>query len=190
MSSNDILNLLLETSRVEFKLSFPVRLIGENEKMKEDLFPMNIFSRLFELAYINKNIRKDGIVQKREYFVVYNTMLGELFVYNLLTQNYDMVDKGLYDLPASAQIFYRRFLHYHNYYSMKLNLTTIIERMNIQNKNMTNVIKGIEQNILNLLKSRRLIVTYKKLTAFDGWPQYKIILPNKGIDKQLPSKKI
>ena len=110
--------------------------------------------------------------------MVYNTILGELFVHNLLTQNYDLVDKGFYDLPASAQIFYRRFLFHHSYNSMELNLTTIIERMNIQNKNMTNVIKGIEQNILNLLESRGLIVTYKKLTALDGLPKYKIILPN------------
>ena len=56
MSSSDILNLLLDTSRVEFKLVYPVRLRNE-EGPKQDLYFMNIYSRFFELG------RSEGDVQ-------------------------------------------------------------------------------------------------------------------------------
>jgi hypothetical protein len=104
------LNLLLETSRVEFKIAFPIRL---QEKIKNEIkkkwYQMNVFSRPFELGY-KDNERSDGVVLSRTYFIFFNTILGELFVHNLLTKEYDWVDSNFYNLPSSAQIFYRRFL--------------------------------------------------------------------------------
>ena len=74
-SSNEILNLLKQTSRVEFKISFPLRQ-ESNNKMSEKWYVMNIFSRLFEIAYTNKKVRKDGLVQEREYFVIFYLVLA------------------------------------------------------------------------------------------------------------------
>jgi hypothetical protein len=106
LTSNDIFKLLLETSRVEFKLTFPVRLRLNEKKVQEESFRMNMFSRLFEFGYIERARESDGIVRKREYFVTFNTILGELFVHNLNMINYDWIREDLYSLPASAQIFF------------------------------------------------------------------------------------
>lgn len=67
---------------------------GDKVGPKEKWYDMHVFSRLFELASIDVDVRKDGIVQKREYYVIFNTIFGELFVHNLLSKNYDCVIKG------------------------------------------------------------------------------------------------
>lgn len=183
MSSSAIFNLLLETSRVEFKLSFPVRLImGEGKKgkpaMEEKWYPMNVYSRLFEIACINTDVRKDGIVQKRQYRLYFNTILGELFVHNLLTRNYDWVNSDLYNLPPSAQVFYRRFLLHHNYPKEQLSMSLIIREMNFTDKNMTNLVRNLETNTLNPLVRRGFILSYKKLEGLNEG-KYEFVLPGK-----------
>ena len=109
---------------------------------------MNVFSRPFELGY-KDNERSDGVVQSRTYFVFFNTILGELFVHNLLTKGYDWVNNNLYNLPSSAQIFYRRFILHHNFQLIEVSLNTIAQRMNFKDTNKTNLIHTIEENSLN-----------------------------------------
>lgn len=183
LSSSAIFNLLLETSRVEFKLAFPVRLIMGMKKngepdMKEKWYPMNVYSRLFEIACINTDVRKDGIVQKRQYRLYFNTILGELFVHNLLTKNYDWVTTDLYNLPPSAQVFYRRFLLHHNYPKEQLSMSLIIREMNFTDKNMTNLVRNLEMNTLNPLVMRGLILSYEKLEGLNK-EKYEFVLPGK-----------
>ena len=126
MSSNDIMNLLLETSRVEFKLTYPVRILeGKDQRLR--FYRMNVFSRLFEFGYIDKGIRSDGVVQSRKYYISFNTILGELFVHNLLTHNYDWLDSRFYSLPSTAQVFYRRFFLHNDIKSIPINFDTVKE---------------------------------------------------------------
>lgn len=180
LSSNDILDLLQKTSRVEFRITFPVRMVREKgKKMEERWYSMNVFSRPFEFGYINKEVRKDGIVQSRAYYVLFNTMLGEMFVHNLLTRNYDWVSNNLYNLPQSAQIFYRIFLLHHDCPQTQLNLSTIRERMNFQDSNITNLISNLEGNTLDPLVRNGLIVSYEKTDGLNG-TKYTIKLPKKG----------
>lgn len=160
MSSNDICNLLLETSRVEFKLVFPVRM-WNGKKAKEQTYNMNFFSRLFEFGYMEKEIR-NGIVYSREYYISFNTTLGELFAHNLLSHNYDWLDNRFYNLPYNAQVFYRRFLLNNDYKSIPINYETIKERLNLEDKNITNLKNTIERNILAPLIKQGLIDSYEK----------------------------
>jgi hypothetical protein len=97
LRSNDILALLQETSRVEFKLVYPVRLKDEKGKNREKLYAMNMFSRLFEFGYIDEDVRNgQESVYMRRYYVTFNTILGELLAHNLKAQNYDWVGRDLY----------------------------------------------------------------------------------------------
>ena len=123
---------------------------------------MNLFSRLFEFGYVDKNTRNDGIVQNRHYYISFNTMLGELFAHNLLSKSYDWLDNRFYSLPYNAQVFYRRFLVHNDYKSIPLNLETIIEGLNLQDKNITNLIATIETNILKPLIEHGLIDSCEK----------------------------
>ena len=167
MSSSDILNLLLETSRVEFKLVYPVRL-QDNEGPKQDLYFMNIYSRFFEFGNIDKKTRSDGIVQYREYYIAFNTILGELFAHNLLSRNYDWVEPSFYTLPYSAQILYRRFLIHTDFIKTQLNLETIAEKLNLNDKNTSNLIKTIEESAIKPLLAQGLIHSYEKEEGLHG----------------------
>jgi hypothetical protein len=179
MSSNDICNLLLETSRVEFKLVYPVRM-WNGSKAKEQTYNMNFFSRLFEFGYVEKEIR-NGIVYSREYYISFNTILGELFAHNLLSKSYDWLDSKFYNLPYNAQVFYRRFLLNNDYKSIPIKIETIKERLNLDDKNITNLRNTIERNILAPLITQGLMDSYEK--EDDGLYGLKFIVKRSGNKK-------
>jgi hypothetical protein len=113
MNSTEIKTLLLETSRVEFKLTFPVRL--KSTGSQENTHRMNYYSRFFEIGHENISVKSNGVVLVRRYTLVFNTLLGELFVNNLLAKYNDRIDIRFYLLPDSAQYFYRRALLHNNF---------------------------------------------------------------------------
>ena len=129
---------------------------------------MNVFSRPFELAYVDKKVRSDGIVKEREYQVIFNTILGELFAHNLKTRNYDWLDKNFYNLPSSAQVFYRRFILNNDFSKIPVNLETLKEKVGLEDKNMTNLIGTIEASVLKPLKDYGLIQSYEKEEGLHG----------------------
>jgi hypothetical protein len=88
------------------------------------------------------------------------------------------VSSDLYNLPPSAQIFYRRFLLHHNFSTTSLNLDTIVQEMNFLDKNKTNLVNVMEQNILEPLKQNGLITSYEKTEGLLGI-KYEISLPEK-----------
>jgi hypothetical protein len=161
MSSNDICNLLHETSRVEVKLVFPVRM-WNGKKAKEQTYNMNFFSRFFEFGYVEKDPGINGIIQQREYYISFNTVLGEMFAHNLLSKSYDWLDNRFYNLPYNSQVFYRRFLLNNDYKSIPIKIETIKERLNLDDNNITNLKNTIERNILTPLITQGLIDTYEK----------------------------
>jgi len=166
LNSSDILALLLETSRVEFKVSFPVRLRSTGSKM--NVHRMNFYSRFFELAEERVKVRKDGIVQERRYRVFFNTLLGELFVNNLLAKFNDRIGLDFYALPDSAQLFYRRKLLHNNHSPIEFKLETIAEATGLIDANLTNLINTIEKNILEPLKNREYISSFERSKGLDG----------------------
>ena len=170
LNSSEILDLLLQTSRVEFKLSFPLRLKSTGNK--EIIHQMNFFSRFFELSYEDIKIRKDGIVQNRRYRVYFNTLLGELFVNNLKARFNDRVDLRFYTLPVSAQIFYRRQLIHNNFKTMEIYLYKIAEAAGLRDINKANLKQTIENNILEPLKEHGYIESYENTEGLDGTTKY------------------
>ena len=175
LKSVEILNLLLDTARAEFKLVYPVK-VKSNKGENEQLYKMNVFSRFFELVSIDKE-RTDGVVQSREYYVCFNTILGELFVHNLMVKYRDLLDIRLYHLPQNAQVFYRRFLIHHTYKRSDINLQTIVDRLNLSDNNITNLTATIEKNILLPLLDAGFIKSFTKAKNGDGELQYRIYLP-------------
>lgn len=178
LCSNDIFDLLHRTSRVEFQISYPIRM-GSGKDMSQKWYLMNVFSRPFEFGYIDKDVRRDGIVQSRIYYAIFSTILGEMFLHNLMTKNYDWISNNLYHLPQSAQIFYRHFLLHHTLREQQLNLSNIVEKMNFQDKNITNLIANLEINTLNPLVKEGMVISYEKTEGLNGI-KYIINLPKKG----------
>ena len=166
MGTSEILQLLLETSRVEFKLTFPVRL--KSTGSKENTHRMNFFSRFYELGYEDIRIRKDGIVQERRYRVHFNTLLGELFVNNLMARYNDRVDLKFYLLPDSAQIFYRRVLLHNNISPFEIGPHKIAGAVGLKDSNTSNLIKTVERNILEPLRLYGYIESFRRAQGLDG----------------------
>lgn len=168
LSSSDILKLLMETSRVEFKLAFPVRLKLSQKEIREQPYLMNMFSRLFEFGYVEKPRESDEVVRKREYFVTFNTILGELFIHNLKMKNYDWVREDLYSLPASAQIFFRKFIINNDHPRIPINLENIALKLNLIDSNKPNLENTISTNVLDPLERQKFISYYEKTVGLQG----------------------
>ena len=169
LRSSEILGLLQETSRVEFKLVYPVRLKDEKGKKQEKLYAMNMFSRLFEFGYIDEDVRNaaEGVYMRR-YYVTFNTILGELFAHNLKAQNYDWVGKELYALPPSAQLFFRRCLVHNDSSVLEFNLETISQRLNLTDKHQANRISSILDSTLEPLKANGMIESFEQRNGLSG----------------------
>lgn len=166
MSSSEIMDLLLETSRAEFKLPYPV--LVKDSQGKEKIHNMTHFSRFFELGKEDVLTRKDGVVQSRRYRINFCTMLGELFVNNLKSMFNDRVDLRFYSLPIPAKTFYRRFLLTNNFPRQDLNLETVVAALGYRDQNKTNVVNSIIDNILEPLKTDNLISSYEKTKGLKG----------------------
>jgi hypothetical protein len=130
---------------------------------------MNAFSRLFEFGYIDNNVRaSDSAVKMREYWIRFNTMLGELFVHNLKTKNYDWIREDFYILPETAQLFFRKFLVNNDFERVQVNLVNIQNRLNLIDSNISNLKNTIEQGALEPLKSQGFIKSYGREEGLHG----------------------
>jgi hypothetical protein len=172
MSSTQIQNLLLETSRVEFKLTFPVRL--KSTGSKENTHRMNYYSRFFEMGDEELKFKRNGVVLVRRYMIHFNTLLGELFVNNLLAKFNDRIDIRFYLLPDSAQYFYRRALLHNNFGKIEYNLATIADYAGLTDSNPWNLVTTIESNIMEPLKDFGYIDSYEKVGEDPKAPKYVI----------------
>jgi len=173
LKSNDIFRLLLETSRVEFRLTFPVRLKLEGGNIRERPYRMNMLSRLFEFGYIDRARESDGVIRNREYFVTFNTILGELFIHNLKMINYDWIREDLYSLPGSAQIFFRKFIVNNDNPMVPINLENIARTLNLTDGNRTNLEATVVTNVFEPLKIQGFISSYEKTSGLHG-TKYKV----------------
>jgi len=160
LNSNEIKALLLETSRVEFKLTFPVRL--KSTGSKENTHRMNYYSRFFEFGHEDLSVKSNGVVLSRRYTIVFSTLLGELFANNLLAKYNDRIDNRLYQLPDSAQIFYRKALIHNNIKRIPFHLATIAKYAGLTDTNPWNLSTTVETNILQPLKENGYIDHYEK----------------------------
>jgi len=168
MNSNSIFDLIHKTFLMDFKIIYPVRII-ENKKSREQLYTMTVFSKLFELISIDKKVRDfDNAIRCREYYISFNTILGELFVHNLKTLNFDWIHRDFYQLPDSAQIFYKRFILNHNFSSLSIGLSKISNWLDLSDKNITNLVSTVESNILKPLKECKFIEEYSKKNGQNG----------------------
>jgi hypothetical protein len=170
MSSTQIKTLLLETSRVEFKLTFPVRL--KSTGSKENTHRMNYYSRYFEFGHEDITVKSNGVVLARRYTIIFNTLLGELTVNNLLAKFNDRIDIQFNLLPDSAQYFYRRALLTNNFGKITFTLATIADYAGLNDPNPWNLVTTIESNIMEPLKTFGYIDSYETIGEDAKSPKY------------------
>ena len=135
---------------------------------------MNFYSRFFEIGHEDLSVKSDGKVLARRYTVVFNTLLGELFVNNLLAKFNDRIDIRFYLLPESAQIFYRKALIHNNFAKIEFHLATIAEFAGLTDRNPWNLLTTVETNILKPLIDHGYIDSYEKVSEDQKAPKYTI----------------
>jgi hypothetical protein len=133
---------------------------------------MNYYSRFFEIGHEDLTVKSNGVVLARRYTIIFNTLLGELFVNNLLAKHNDRIDARLYLLSDSAQIFYRRALSHNNYGRNEYKLATIAKLTGLTDKNQRNLATTIETNILEPLIEYGYIDSYEKVSNGSKIPKY------------------
>ena len=132
----------------------------------------------FELGKEELSVKSNGVVLSRRYTVIFNTVLGELFINNLLAKFNDRIDERIYLLPDSAQVFYRRALLHNNFAEIQFNLETIAELTGLTDSNLWNLATTVEQNILNQLIEYGYIDSYE--TENDDLKSRKYIICRSG----------
>lgn len=166
--AKEVLDLLLQTS-AKFVISYPVRLpVDEKGKIQEKKYTNKIFTSFFNVAWIDEK-DKDGRVKHRTFYAFFNTILGEIFVNNLLSKGYDIIGTQLYQLPSLAQMFFRRFIVHHSHYgSQVIGLQRIKEGLNLTDENKAQVLNYIKSGALEPLKKAGAISYYEIRKGING----------------------
>jgi hypothetical protein len=113
--------------------------------------------------------------------IIFNTLLGELFVNNLLAKFNDRIDIRFYLLPDSAQIFYRRALLHNNYGKIQFGLATIAEYAGLKDSNLRNLVATVKANIPEPLKEYGYIDSYADIGDDPKAPKYTVKRSGPGI---------
>lgn len=167
MKSKDICQLLQEVSSSTFKLNYPVRLLfHKNGKSGEEIYSMPVFNTFFTLGAITGRTNKT-------YRIIFNTLLGQLFLHNLHVKNYDYIAADIYHLPKSAQVFYRRFILNNNYIKISVNLSNIIKALGYTYSNTTALVTTIKETVIQPLIDSGILASY---TFVDGLTDKKFVL--------------
>ncbi|MCK5680629.1 hypothetical protein KAI46_07455 [bacterium] len=166
-SSSRICKLLEDVAECDFKLTYPVMMVGESGSKKETEVVMPSFSRLFTLT-VNVEKRSDGKIGKRIYKVSFNTLLGMLFIHNLKMKNYGFISSSIYGMNHSAQIFYRKYILSNNHPVSKHKLSNIEKALSFDNSNKTVVENTIKENVLSPLKENSLLSEFEIKDGLEG----------------------
>jgi len=120
-------------------------------------YQMNTFESLFEYNVILGKRSPDNKRYGSYYQLNFNTPLSSVFVHNIYTCAYTLIDQEIYSLSKSAQLLYRkRFLPWSGKYKTTLKQNTVINDLCINNKNKTELRKKFN-NIIDELYDLKFI---------------------------------
>ena len=139
-----IKNIVDYASKCKVKISYKFRSKSNDSKYRYHTdFTSTNFYNLFNYKL------KDNF-----YLFEFNTMLSVLFLHNLFTGGYEVVDPVVYSLSPSANILYRkRFLPYRNLKQVTLDVDTVSYYLGLSQKNKTDTRKVFVRTIEELIDS-------------------------------------
>lgn len=114
------------------------------------------FTTLFKYEYIPGKQSTDGKHYNAEYKFMFGSILGGIFIHNIVTGGYSLIDESFYNLSKYANILFRMFLL--NYTDQKtiIDMNTALHRLGFTNSNPTEQ-KNYFTKLINELFSARLI---------------------------------
>lgn len=110
-SSKQISNMIIRTSQCILWMNYPICFYNGKQYQ---LFPFGNFgysSRLFTLEIINESkVSKNKNVLEREYRIRFDTILGYMFMQNMVSCYMDLLPGKFYEMSDYAQLYYRLFI--------------------------------------------------------------------------------
>jgi len=163
----EITTLILETSKVEFKISYPLLYLGEitkgrnkgRQRVTQGFLPFSKSHTLF-------TVEVDG----ERYKISFATGFGPLFCHNIQLRGFNQLPDNFYNLPKPAQLVYRKFLsHFFKPHPINLHIEDITALLNLETKDGGMLRHNIVKNILKPLKGNDppLISSYEYHSLFN-----------------------
>jgi hypothetical protein len=128
----EITRLILETSKVEFKILYPILYLEEitkgrnkgQQRVKQGFLPFKKNHTIF-------TVKVDG----ERYTGTFDTVLGNLFCHNIQLGGFNQLPDNFYELPKPAQLVYRKFLsHFYKPHPVNLHINQITALLNLETK--------------------------------------------------------
>jgi hypothetical protein len=164
-TSKQIEAMIRQTSYCTLLMYYPVCF---HTGKKYEVYPFgNFASRLFTLNSITHcKVSKSNKVLEREYVIIFNTILGYVFMQNMLSCYMDFLPGKFYEMSDYAQLYYRLFIlsYYPNKRTKKipknpLSIEEIRQRLVLKTKDTCTVRKVIRR-ILTELKDNHFIKSF------------------------------
>ena len=161
-NSTQLYDMFKNTSECKFKINYPVRVYDKKiKKYKLSHYNNfnNDFENLFDISILDENKNKQG-VHGLTYKICFNSSLSKLFIYNILTMNYDWLDYNIYSVKDITQLLYRKYIITNNRFNIEIDYDDFESVLGLNVNNITITKKYIEVGLKELQKLK-LIQSWK-----------------------------
>ena len=166
-SSKEINELIEGTGNCVLQMTYPVRYFDGRNYQNIPTLNSSIPSRFFRLLSVNiTKCSKDGHALEREYDIMFDSILGYLFVQNCLSCYTDLIPDHFYSMSDYAQLFYRiLILPYFAKAKNPITLNEIRYRLDFKTKD-TYMVRRVVKRILDELEANQFIKEPKELHPY------------------------
>ena len=161
-NSTQLYDMFKNTSECKFKINYPVRVYDKKTKKYKLSHYNNFdndFENLFDISILDENKNKQG-VHGLTYKICFNSSLSKLFIYNILTMNYDWLDYNIYSVKDITQLLYRKYIITNNRFNIEIDYDDFESVLGLNVNNITITKKYIEVGLKELQKLK-LIQSWK-----------------------------
>jgi hypothetical protein len=151
-SSCQIRDMIVQASECSLVMNYPVRFF-DGKEYKTFPFSNNLYpSKLFTIQEIlETKMSKNHHVLERTYHIKFDTLLGYMFMQNVLSGHTDLLPGSFYEMSDYSQLFYRLFIRpYYNQVKNPISIDEVRRRLVLKTKD-TYMVRKVINRILNEL---------------------------------------
>jgi hypothetical protein len=169
-SSVQIAEMIRQTSECVLNMTYPIRHHNGNEYKTVPFNNYQFPTHLFTLIKTEPSKwSKDNHILERKYTIRFDTILGYVFMQNVLSCHTDLVPGKFYEMSDYAQLFYRIFiLPYFGKVKNPISIDEIRHRLVLKTSD-TYMVRKVIKRILDELAANRFICDPQEVTKYDGY---------------------
>lgn len=157
-SSCQIQDMIVQTSECSLVMNYPVRFFDGKEYHTFPFTNSGFPSKLFTIHKIfPTKMSQNNHVLARTYHISFDTLLGYMFMQNVLSGYTDLLPGSFYEMSDYGQLFYRLFIRpYFNQVKNPISIDEVRRRLVLKTKD-TYMVRKVINRILNELALHNLI---------------------------------